>query len=127
VANEAQRALENRPWVSDALSAYEVAVEFVMARPPSVPQHKRMRPAVKPDVDKLVRAINDALTGIMFKDDAQVVSMSVSKEYDDERRPGAYVTISRFPNSQARKPAGRKRPKARAGECLDPFDDPRDD
>jgi len=37
-------------------------------------------PAVKrPDLDKLVRAVFDALTNVVFKDDSQVVSVFASK------------------------------------------------
>jgi Holliday junction resolvase RusA-like endonuclease len=37
--------------------------------------------AVKPDVDKLVRTALDALTGILFRDDAQVVELRARKQY----------------------------------------------
>jgi crossover junction endodeoxyribonuclease RusA len=128
VATEAQRALEGKEWVADCSSAYEVDVEFVLSRPPSVPEHKRIHPIVKPDIDKLVRAINDALTGILFTDDCQVVSMTVSKDYGDERRPGAYIVVSRYSNQTERPRKGRKKlveKVARLDDC--PCDDPRDD
>lgn len=35
----------------------------------------------KPDLDKLVRAIGDALTGVVFKDDSQVVCIIAHKSY----------------------------------------------
>lgn len=38
-------------------------------------------PVVRPDLDKLTRAVNDALTKIVFKDDSQVVDMHVRKIY----------------------------------------------
>jgi Holliday junction resolvase RusA-like endonuclease len=38
-------------------------------------------PAVKPDTTKLVRAVEDALTGIAWKDDAQVVDQAAKKRY----------------------------------------------
>lgn len=128
VATEAQRALEGREWTSDCASAYIVDVDFVLSRPPSVPEHKRLHPIVKPDIDKLVRAINDALTGILFIDDCQVVSMKVSKDYSDDRRPGAYIVVSRFQNQVERpKRAKKKAPKAvpPLEECA--CEDPRDD
>lgn len=37
---------------------------------------------VKPDVDKLVRAVLDALTGVVYVDDNQVVSVEATKFYD---------------------------------------------
>lgn len=41
----------------------------------------RVDPCVRPDVDKLVRALLDALTGIAYHDDGQVVALSVRKTY----------------------------------------------
>lgn len=37
------------------------------------PQYRDVYPTIKPDLDKLDRAIFDALTGIVYRDDAQVV------------------------------------------------------
>jgi crossover junction endodeoxyribonuclease RusA len=42
---------------------------------------KRAAPTVKPDIDKLVRAVLDALTGIAYEDDAQVTSILAMKNY----------------------------------------------
>lgn len=36
---------------------------------------------VKPDVDKLVRAIADALTGVVYSDDAQIIQMDPAKRW----------------------------------------------
>jgi len=39
-----------------------------------------LTPATRPsDLDKLVRAVLDALTGIVWKDDAQVVALKATK------------------------------------------------
>ncbi len=43
-------------------------------------------PNVKPDIDKLSRSVLDALTGIIFKDDAQIVSLFAYKNYGDPPR-----------------------------------------
>ena len=53
---------------------------FIMPRPKTV---KRELPTVPPDLDKLVRAILDALTGIAYTDDSQVVSISAHKIYGE--------------------------------------------
>ena len=44
---------------------------------PSAPQY----PTVKPDLLKLTRAVEDALTGIVWRDDAQVVEQRLEKRY----------------------------------------------
>lgn len=69
---------------------------FVVARPkshlnskgqvkPSAPPF----PTTKPDATKLWRAVEDAMTGIVWIDDAQVIHQSVSKVYGDT--PGVHV------------------------------------
>lgn len=52
-------------------------------------------PGRKPDLDKLARAALDALTGVVFLDDAQVVDLVVRKRYTDPgQQPGVSVEIS---------------------------------
>lgn len=109
VATEAQNALRGREWTSDRESSYTIETVFVLPRPPSVPRHRRIMPTVKPDIDKLLRAINDALTGILWVDDCQVVSAYSRKEYQDSydsegggRAPGAYIYVMRMANTQPR-------------------------
>lgn len=48
-------------------------------------------PAVKPDATKLVRAVEDALTGIVWRDDAQVVHQAVTKRYGEPARAQIFV------------------------------------
>jgi Holliday junction resolvase RusA-like endonuclease len=50
-------------------------------------------PAVKPDLDKLARAVLDALTNVCFRDDSQVVTLSCQKLYDDQGASGLIVTL----------------------------------
>lgn len=45
----------------------------------------------RPDVDKLCRAILDAITGIVIGDDGQVCELVAGKVYGDE--PGAHVMV----------------------------------
>ncbi len=46
------------------------------------------KPIGKPDLDKLTRAVLDALTGIVWRDDSQVVRLIVSKHYADDAPAG---------------------------------------
>ena len=68
--------------------AMEVRVEFVKPK-----TAKQMTPSVRPDIDKLLRAILDALTGVGYADDAQVVAVTTSKAYGLSER--VIVTIGR--------------------------------
>lgn len=42
-----------------------------------------LRPLVKPDVDNYTKNILDALNGIVYPDDKQIVELSVAKYYSD--------------------------------------------
>jgi crossover junction endodeoxyribonuclease RusA len=48
----------------------------------------------KPDLDKLTRAIKDALTGVLWTDDSQVAQLCCEKLYcDDGEGPCCHVTV----------------------------------
>ncbi|MEV2222676.1 RusA family crossover junction endodeoxyribonuclease [Nocardia vinacea] len=65
-----------------------LGLEFVMPRPKATPKTKPTPPAVKrPDIEKLARAIADALTGVTFADDSQVVAMPLAKRIADLGEP----------------------------------------
>src|SRR5262245_61845112 len=64
----------------------ELTVRFYFARPKSASVKKRPGHTVKPDVDKLLRATLDSLTGILYADDAQVVETHCRKHYGGPER-----------------------------------------
>lgn len=72
---------------------------------PSAP----LAPAGKPDLDKLVRAVFDALSGLVWADDAQVVALYTEKLYADEGFPaGVEVRVrERWATVAAELPARR--------------------
>lgn len=111
----------NKPWQecvrAAALQAYKgepltcalhMAVTFLMPRPkshfgsgkhaaalkPSAPRYHTQ----KPDATKLMRSLEDALTGIVWRDDSQVVSPHPTKGWTIGT-PGAVVTIMRLDES----------------------------
>lgn len=45
-----------------------------------------LRPITKPDVDNYVKGIKDALKGVMWIDDSQVVDLHISKWYSEKPR-----------------------------------------
>lgn len=49
-------------------------------------------PASKPDVLKLARGVEDAMTGVIYLDDSQIVSERLFKRYAD--KPGVLIEIS---------------------------------
>jgi Holliday junction resolvase RusA-like endonuclease len=71
-----------------------VRMDFVFAKPKSAPK-SRLHPDVRPDLGKLVRGVEDAMTGSLIKDDAQIVSLDVSKEYGAPPRVEVFVWPAR--------------------------------
>ena len=74
----------------------KIDVEFVMKRPTSAPK-KITPPAVKrPDLDKLVRAVLDAISSAgIWGDDSQVIQASCSKRIAEiNETPGCHLLIS---------------------------------
>lgn len=71
----------------------EVSIQFYRKVQGSVSlvEHNRRvsgahRPVVKPDVDNYIKATLDALNGIIWKDDAQIVTLHAAKYYSDHPR-----------------------------------------
>ena len=69
-----------------------VTIWAILPRPKTV---KREWPSVKPDVDKLARAILDGITdAAIWADDAQVIELSIRKVYaSPDDQPGAIIHI----------------------------------
>lgn len=51
-------------------------------------------PTTRPDIDNIAKSICDALNGIAFKDDSQIVDLNIIKRYS--RSTGAVVAISDY-------------------------------
>lgn len=78
--------LMNKPPIDGAV---QLELTFVLAKPKTV---KRIYPFVRPDLDKLCRAVLDALTGIAYKDDQQVVTLNANKIYGE--RAGVFILLT---------------------------------
>lgn len=103
---------KTRPW-KDAVAwsarqavsepyagAVVVSLVFTMPRPKGHYGAKGLLPSApawphkKPDIDKLCRAVLDALTEArVWLDDSQVVGLSAQKRYGDE--PGASIRVTK--------------------------------
>lgn len=51
----------------------------------------RLRPTKKPDADNIAKIICDALNGVAFKDDSQIVDLTVRKFFTDQ--PEQFVVV----------------------------------
>ena len=45
-----------------------------------------IRPTKRPDLDNLMKAVTDAINGVAYEDDSQIVSATVEKYYSEEPR-----------------------------------------
>ena len=72
-----------------------MGVRFFFQRP--VSKSKKAAMTVKPDLDKLCRAVGDALTGICFEDDSQVMILAAEKNYDAPERTEIHVHDDPYP------------------------------
>ena len=57
----------------------KLELEFVMPRPKSTPKKSTPAAIKRPDVDKLARAVLDAITGVVVADDSQIVHLVATK------------------------------------------------
>lgn len=69
-----------------------VKMDFYLEKPASVAK-KRDRLVVKPDLSKLIRSTEDALTGILYADDAQIVAGWFGKHYGTPERVEIMVQL----------------------------------
>lgn len=70
-----------------------VQVDFYLPRPKSAPKRQRY-PHRKPDLDKLLRAILDSLTGVVLVDDARVVDVTMRKRFAETCPIGASIILT---------------------------------
>jgi len=72
--------------------AVKVTADFIFKRPKSTPN--RIYPHVKPDLDKLVRAVLDGLTAVAYEDDSQVILIQTTKTYGEHE--GVWINIEQI-------------------------------
>ncbi|MDA8123443.1 MAG: RusA family crossover junction endodeoxyribonuclease [Deltaproteobacteria bacterium] len=65
--------------------ALGVKLFFHLPRPKSLPK-RVVHHVKKPDADNLAKAIKDALRGVVYRDDSQIVALEVRKVYGDPPR-----------------------------------------
>ena len=71
---------------------------FTLPRPKSVPIGRRATPTTKPDLDKLTRAVMDAISLERYcqviKDDSLVTDLHAAKRYADHTSAGVTILIT---------------------------------
>jgi Holliday junction resolvase RusA-like endonuclease len=98
MASVAQRSREvyQGGWMTGPL---ELEIRFYMARPKghyrksqTLKDSAPRRHYQKPDTTKLLRAVEDALTGVLWRDDSQIVILHISKYWTDDSE-GADIVV----------------------------------
>lgn len=96
VKHAAREALVDMPCI---LGPLRVRMTFTLPKPKSAPKSRRTYPDKKPDLSKLIRSTEDALTDIgAWEDDARVVDLVAGKRYPNEGldaldRPGVVISV----------------------------------
>jgi Holliday junction resolvase RusA-like endonuclease len=99
-AERAVRYENRREWQGILSGALAFSLWFFLPRPrghvgkrggllPSAP----LFPTTRPDVLKLARGVEDACTGILWRDDAQIISEALYKRYADDRPIGVLIRV----------------------------------
>lgn len=112
---------KSKPWQSEVKDAARVLwgakplltvplyfrATFYVLRPQShfrggkhaaeVKRNSAQFPASKPDVLKLARGVEDALTGVIWRDDAQIVAEQINKRYGE--KPGVQIEVGILPGT----------------------------
>lgn len=93
IANAASIAMQRRKLVRIE-GPVVVVVTFYMPRPANA--LKRLFPDTRPDLDKLQRAVGDALSGVAYVDDSRIVDWHPKKRFADtwaHNTPGASIVV----------------------------------
>mgnify|MGYP002144233137 CR=1 FL=1 len=95
IAEAASDALDEVPFGAGAYTTgpVKLTVDFRLPRPKAI--GRRTPPHLKkPDLDKLVRSVKDALTKVLWRDDSQVTEIEARKGYvDNNGSPHAVITV----------------------------------
>jgi len=96
VALAASQAMQGRELIDGPV---RVLMRMTLIIPASWSRKKQeqalagqIRPTTKPDADNVIKAIFDAINGVVWRDDVQVVELGVSKVYGAV--PGVAVHVS---------------------------------
>lgn len=94
IERDARNAAHAAGWDPQHDGPVTVEAHFYLPRPkrPKFPNY----PATKPDLDKLIRAVGDALAGHngVLSEDSRIVTWITTKEFADDKEPGVHITVT---------------------------------
>lgn len=74
--------------------AVSLTALFCLPRPKSRSTRTALH-TTRPDLDKLARSVGDALTGVAYVDDSQIVGWLLTKAYAEPNAVGVHITVRR--------------------------------
>lgn len=116
VADAASRAItERRDWqILDG--PVRLTLLFFLPRPKSLPK-KVLAHTKAPDTSKLVRSTEDAMSGIVYRDDSQVIELIAAKCYASAHdSPHVYVRVE--PTTEWQPVTGARAPLPLFGDAI---------
>ena len=97
VAHAARAAMSGGELMQPPLA---LVIEFRMPRPKAhykasgeIKQDAPWFPIVRPDLTKLLRSTEDAMTGIVWHDDSQIVEQNIHRTYSSDGGTGARISV----------------------------------
>lgn len=88
-----------QPISMQIIAVYEIPKSFTKGKRLAA-EHNIIRPTTKPDADNIAKVVCDALNGIAYIDDTQIVDLHIEKMYGDV--PKVIVFMSDIDTSQNR-------------------------
>ncbi|TAM65347.1 MAG: RusA family crossover junction endodeoxyribonuclease [Microbacteriaceae bacterium] len=98
VALSAQEWLQAHPAFTPIDDAVYCGALFILPRPTSLPKRHTL-PTRRPDLSKLLRSIEDSLTGLIYTDDSRITTEHVRKRFVNAQHPVPGVIIRISPDS----------------------------
>ncbi|MED3732535.1 RusA family crossover junction endodeoxyribonuclease [Geobacillus stearothermophilus] len=72
--------------ISLVVKVYKPTLKSFSKKKKAAAEAGQLRPTTKPDVSNYLKLIEDALTGVIWKDDSQIIDCSISKYYSETPR-----------------------------------------
>lgn len=86
------KSFDNGQPLSISIVACFEPIKSISKKQRELMLQNKVRPTKKPDIDNIIKAILDALNGVAYKDDTQVVQVMATKKYGDK----AFVEVAIF-------------------------------
>lgn len=70
-----------------------LSIRFYLTRPKKIPKDFPEYPGKRPDIDNLIKTVLDALNGLAYEDDKQVIKIKARKEWSPTPEGVGYTVI----------------------------------